>query len=867
MGEGRHGDRVSRLYDPTLERTVAVKVLRHQAEEQQRRRLRAEARALARLSHPCVVAVYDLETTEGDTFVSMEYVAGGTLRNWLDTHPQARWREVVSLFLQAAEGLAAAHGAGVIHQDFKPENVLVGQDGRVRVADFGLAWIEAPETGVGAPTSRLTGGTPHYMAPEVALGLEPSPLSDQYSFCVALRDALKSRVGVGDQPVTEQLLLALERGLERNPERRWPSMQALIAALTRHLSPGSDERQRSLLLRRVDELWLKGLLAESLSGAEPLAIGLEPIFREDLQRFSVTPPPVTERGKRVASDPEELRFARRVEARSILELDDLFDGAQRSLTIIGAPGAGKTTALLALTRALLRRAQVDFAEPVPVVISLATFDPEVPVTRWLAGELHTKYGLPSRWAQQWIERRALVLMFDGLDEVPEARRDACIASLEALSREGGHSGLVITCRETVYADLHAPPELGGTVRVTPVNEALALGLLRRSQAAPLLEQWSQDPELRELLCNPLMLRLASSAGAGELQEAQGSLLRRRLYAHYVAHLLSRASDQPAARSRVALGLRWLARAMNRRGTSDVWLERLQASWLLAPWERWLARLLGATFITLGICLLGVGVQKALGLTTLPSIITSVGATVTCFALLRTFEVRAVEGLRWSWKRALRWLPAAVISCGAIGAAMGLRYWIPGADASTIASPLGGLWTNIAYTALVGVFVAFTMGLEPGNQEAPAEPGAGFRQSLITALTISLPTGVVTAVGLAYVVMPLVLDPLFHPGGVWNNHGQLAVRTGVLFGAVLFFVYGGAAIAYHCALRLVLALRTPLPLALVPFLDDAAHAGILRRVGGGYLFMHRELLDYLASLDDDSLKLVGADATPSPVPAR
>src|SRR5690606_36453098 len=134
-------------------------------------------------------------------------------------------------------------------------------------------------------------------------------------------------------------------------------------------------------------------------------------------------------------------------------------------------GAGKTTALLALTRGLLRHAQVDFSEPVPVVLSLATFDPSRPFTVWLAAELHTKYGVPTRWAERWLAERALVLMLDGLDEVVAARQGECIAAIDALLCAGG-AGCVVSCRELAYAELQQRPRVGAVIRVAPVREAL-----------------------------------------------------------------------------------------------------------------------------------------------------------------------------------------------------------------------------------------------------------------------------------------------------------------------------------------------------------------------------------------------------------
>src|SRR5947207_8982733 len=129
-------------YDPQLDRKVALKLLRANLganAKDARARLKREAQAIAQLNHPNVVGVYDVGTTDdGDVYIAMEFVEGDTLTTWLKRWPRT-WREILEIFHQAARGLLAAHGVGLLHRDFKPDNVLVGGDGRVRVTDFGLA--------------------------------------------------------------------------------------------------------------------------------------------------------------------------------------------------------------------------------------------------------------------------------------------------------------------------------------------------------------------------------------------------------------------------------------------------------------------------------------------------------------------------------------------------------------------------------------------------------------------------------------------------------------------------------------------------------------------------------------------------------
>jgi tetratricopeptide (TPR) repeat protein len=288
LGSGGMG-LVVNAYDPELDRRLAIKLLRtrqtgEEAAEGQARLLR-EAQAMARLSHPNVIAVHDVGTWRDRVFVAMELVEGGTLRQWLQERPRP-WRKVVELFVAAGHGLAAAHAAGIIHRDFKPSNVLVGTDGRVRVTDFGLARsLAGPEetpTVVGLPavvdgqstpsavsalSSPLTIlgtvlGTPGYMAPEQIRGAPADARSDQFAFCIALWEGLyrarpfdgRNAAEIADRVLTgrlsdppaggkvpARLRRLLTRGLAVAPESRFPSMDALLAELAR--DPALDRRK------------------------------------------------------------------------------------------------------------------------------------------------------------------------------------------------------------------------------------------------------------------------------------------------------------------------------------------------------------------------------------------------------------------------------------------------------------------------------------------------------------------------------------------------------------------------------------------------------------------------------------------------
>ncbi|HVK77016.1 MAG TPA: serine/threonine-protein kinase [Kofleriaceae bacterium] len=240
LGAGGMGV-VYAAHDPRLERKVALKLI-HARGERARARVLDEARALARLSHPNVVAVYDASEVDGALYIAMELVAGTTARAWLAAarRPSA---EIVAVFAQAGRGLAAAHTAGLCHGDVKPDNILVG-DGAVKVADFGLARAEA-----GDDAAAIRGGTPAYMAPEQLAGGGADARADQFGFAVALYEALAGRRPYDGRSVDElaaamragppapltgvpaRVAGAVARALAVDPAARWPSMTALLAAL------------------------------------------------------------------------------------------------------------------------------------------------------------------------------------------------------------------------------------------------------------------------------------------------------------------------------------------------------------------------------------------------------------------------------------------------------------------------------------------------------------------------------------------------------------------------------------------------------------------------------------------------------------
>lgn len=293
VGAGGMGE-VYRAYDSKLKREVALKLLRNAAASNEAlgdasTRLMREAQAMARLSHPNVLPVFDAGEHDGLTFIAMEFVEGQTISDWSKAQSRSE-EEVLRIYRDAGAGLAAAHDSGFVHRDFKPSNVMIGADGRVRVMDFGLVRLE-DESGMTAaspsevPDDALSTsltlqgsvvGTPVYMSPEQHCGEGSSPKSDQYAFCVSLFKTLYGRPPFEEEslrdlvvakeheaprvpkapriPVRDSVRDAVVRGLAPDPNDRWPEMRALQAAL----EPTT---------RRSRSWWVAGLAISGVAAA------------------------------------------------------------------------------------------------------------------------------------------------------------------------------------------------------------------------------------------------------------------------------------------------------------------------------------------------------------------------------------------------------------------------------------------------------------------------------------------------------------------------------------------------------------------------------------------------------------------------
>ena len=288
--------------DPELDRKVALKLVRPRLrpgrdEDDSAKRLLREARAMATLSHENVVPVFDAGEDGRRVYIAMELVDGGTLDAWMREHPDATWEQIVDMYIAAARGLAAAHAAGIIHRDFKPSNVLVGDDGRVRVLDFGLAkWGAVPSSAPDAGEVDVAAGlemeltragsvmgTLGYIPPEQLKHGVADARSDQFSFCASLFKALfghhpfrplsSTDYAVFDKPPNvpaehgrpRWLVDVVLRGLSVDPDERFDGMEDVVAVLERR----RGRWRLPLILAGVGVLGAAAIAAFALGGKPP----------------------------------------------------------------------------------------------------------------------------------------------------------------------------------------------------------------------------------------------------------------------------------------------------------------------------------------------------------------------------------------------------------------------------------------------------------------------------------------------------------------------------------------------------------------------------------------------------------------------
>jgi len=654
-----------------------------------------------------------------------------------------------------------------------------------------------------------------------------------------------------------------------------------------------EQRNRRAMLTKVRSIWIEGLLEQSMTEETRIALNLT-------ERPDAVELPLNALVQELNRPPQPLPPG--------MPIIGVFDKLGGELLILGAPGAGKTMMLLELTRDLIDRAEQDETYPMPIVFNLSSWvEKRKTLVDWLVDELNTKYDIPRKIGQAWVDADRVLPMLDGLDEVKQEYREVCVEAINQFRQQHGLVSIVICSRVADYEVLSARLKLQGAVLIQPLTAEQIEAYLERTahQLVTLYTAPVQDATLRELAESPLMLSIMvlayhnvpadALAMSGTFEEQ-----RRDLFAVYVERMFARRGMEVRySRAWVEHWLACLARGMMRQGQTVFFIEHLQPEWL--PTRRmqslyvvtdrlglglilglvsglvsWLSLglregLLLGMFSTLLGALFGGGPQtrsdsqqavvwsvsstilkqliKGLGLGLVSGLLLVLldelvlGLNVVLHSALRDGLIYAlaaallgslvggpsvqprhivvVEGLRWSWSKALQ----AVLGGLGLGLIVGLFF---GLDLGLFQ----GLGVGLGLELLVGLLA----GMTGGRVEASMTPNQAIWRSARSALQSGMISGLVSGLGLRF---------LLEAGNV-RVFGLLLIVLGGLAGALAF---GGYAVCSHLALRLVLWRNGAIPWNYARFLDYCVGRIFLRKVGGGYIFIHRLLMEYFGSLYD------------------
>lgn len=634
----------------------------------------------------------------------------------------------------------------------------------------------------------------------------------------------------------DEAFLAIVQGLRRVIEQQQIPLRPL---------PEVEQKNRRSLIKRVRTTWIEGLLEHSLHEAVRLELHLE-------ERPDMLANPWILQVQELDRAPEPLPAGT-----SIVQV---YDEAGGELLILGEPGAGKTTLLLELARELLERAEQEKHHRLPVIFNLSSWATKCgTLADWLVEELWTKYQVLHKIGQAWIDADQILPLLDGLDEMAEHARPACVQAINSYRQhhlqKQGTVPLVVCCRSQEYSTLTTRVMIQQAVSIQPLTDEQIERYLQSTQGQLEGLQYAlrTDQNLSELARRPLVLNIFSLAYQGVAPEdfsTEGAreIQQRQVFATYVERMLSRRGVHSGyPRAQVLPWLAWLAQQLVKNNLSEFYPEGMQRDWLGEPQTRW--RWLFALFFGLfgalsfglsaaGVGYFGYGMRGGLLFGICVGLVSGVSVVRAWLHFRQPIGIHPT-GV-WNLSVARRFLRREGLLFMLLG------VLVVGSSGWFFIEFLGGaIFEKIGFGLVYGLIggcigwqIWYTIRYRFHSSTFEEE------EELIT----STGFGVIDQSGRFGIFIGLFFGFLFGLG-----FGLIAgLLPGLLvgLGAGLYFGYrfGGGVYLHHHLLRILLWRNRSIPWNFVAFLDEATERLLLRKIGGRYIFIHRLLLDYFASLE-------------------
>lgn len=844
-----------------------------------------EAEILHKLgNHPQIPTLLAHFTENNNFYLIQEYIKGHELKQELSQGNSYPIEQVLCLTQEILEILQFVHDNNVIHRDIKPANLIRREaDQKLFLIDFGaVKQIQTQLLGQTENTIRI--GTPGYMSPEQATG-KPRFCSDIYGVGMIALQALTGVTPINfeedntgelnwkkfvDLPL--EISQFFDKMVAYDYRQRFQTVNEVLRELTpllpeifvpfvsiyqqatemntssvtlpditplplteNELPVGypitkEEQRLRQILINKVRNFWIKGVLETSLHGRALIELGLE--NRQDLVEHPWGMVLCYEQNSEKSLPPN---------TKIISEFQAL--GVGRSMLILGDPGAGKTTTLLELCRDLLLQSEKMIIPSIPVVCNLSSWcHKKMAIDQWLIQELQTKYQVNKQISQDWLKEGKFLLLLDGLDEVKATLQNDCILAINHFMETHGTTELVICSRIQDYQTLSHKLKVQSAIYLKPLtHQQISEYLSQMGQELTVIQNALQeDTHLQDLAKCPLMLSIMTLAywGISQPDLPQFNSLedrRKHLFNCYLQRMFNRKKNKLLySENKVKFWLSHLAIMLIKDSQTVFLIEGLQPSYLASDKQRKL--------YALGVSLLGglaVGIVGGLnvemifhnGIGLIAGLLMGLGggiASGVIFGLILN-NIEPMATFKWSTVKAKKNIRLGI----KISVSVGIIFCF---IASLIFTIMIHHWAGIAYGLVYGLSGAGTgiifvlqQGLTGGDIEQTTTPNQGIIRSTQNAILFSA-IGILSMISIAKLVgLPLTFG----------------VRIGLLFG---LFSPAGIACLQHFTLRLILYFTQKIPWNYRHFLDYAVQLVFLQKVGGGYIFIHRLLLEHFANLE-------------------